>query len=492
MTSLIVTQVTHPNTSLRTNIGYDARRGVAASALFCGYRGGIRADVASILASVRMTGRRIAVIGSGVAGLTAGYVLARTGEVTLFEADTRLGGHAHTHRLTDTSGRELAIDSGFIVHNERTYPLLTRLFTELGVTTQESEMSMSVRCGGCGLQYAGQRGLGGLATGLRRGRGRYARMLGEVLLFHRDARQLIGKSSGRPWARLNHQSRKPMVNEDPSAEVTLGAFLAAGGYSDYFCSHFALPFVAAVWSCSPDTALSYPARYLFEFLHHHGLLTVTGSPPWRTVSGGSGSYVDLVAKQLARVRTAAPVRAVRRYPGGAEVRYGADRAEQFDAVVIATHPDQALSLLADPTGPERSVLGSFRYSRNDTVLHTDATMLPTRPAARASWNYLLPSCRAAAGQVRVSYLMNRLQRLPAARDYIVTLNGSDQIRPDRVLARMVYQHPVYDPVSVAAQERLPGLSDGVTAYAGAYHGWGFHEDGCRSGVAAAQSLGARW
>ena len=426
---------------------------------------------------VRMSSRRIAVIGSGVAGLTAGYVLARTGDVTLFEADGRIGGHAHTHQIPLPDGRELAIDTGFIVHNQRTYPLLTRLFTELGVTTQESEMSMSVRCGGCGLQYAGQRGPRGLLAGVRRGRGRYLKMLGEVLRFHRGARELIGEK--RP-------------DGSPGADVTLGEFLAEGGYSRYFVTHFAMPFVAAVWSCAPETALSYPARYLFSFLGNHGLLSVTGSPPWRTVTGGSRSYVERVAKQLAAVRTGTRVRAVRRFPGGAEVRHGGDQADQFDAVVIATHPDQALRLLADPTSAERQLLGAFRYSANATVLHTDQALLPARRAVRASWNYALPSCAASAAQVQVSYYMNRLQRLAADQDYIVTLGGGGQIRRECVLARMDYQHPIYDPASVAAQHLLPDLNDGVTAYAGAYHGWGFHEDGCRSGAAAAESLGGRW
>jgi len=420
-----------------------------------------------------MSSRRIAIVGSGVSGLTAAYVLSREHDVTLFEADGRLGGHADTHQVTAADGAELAIDTGFIVHNERTYPLLTRLFTELGVATQESEMSMSVRCAGCGLEYAGNRGLGGLVPGIRRGRGRYLRMLTEVHLFHRAARRLLGDSA--------------------ETDMTLGDFLAAGGYSGYFVTHFAMPFVAAVWSCSPGTALAYPARYLFAFLNQHGLLSVTGSPPWRTVTGGSRRYVELVAKQLTAVRAGTPVTAVRRFPGGAEVACGASQAaETFDAVVIATHPDQALRLLADPTPAEREILGAFRYSRNTAVLHTDSREIPASPRVRSSWNYLLASCAADDSQVRVSYYMNRLQRLRASQDYIVTLNGGDLAGGGQVLATMDYAHPIYDPASVAAQRRLPGLSDGVTAYAGAYHGWGFHEDGCRSGVAAAGSLGVHW
>jgi predicted NAD/FAD-binding protein len=422
-----------------------------------------------------MTSRRIAVIGSGVSGLTAGYLLARANEVTVFEADGRLGGHAHTHRIAAPDGTELAVDSGFIVCNERTYPLLTKLFEELGVTTQDAEMSMSVRCAGCGLEYAGQRGPAGLLAGIRRGRGRYLRMLADIVRFHREASQLA--SGGHP--------------SEP-AQPTLGQFLAAGGYSRYFTAHFALPFVSAVWSCPPGTALDYPASYLFTFLANHGLLSVTGSPPWRTVTGGSQTYVDLIAKQLTAIHTGAPVRSVSRHPGGAEITTAAGRPQRFDAVVIATHPDQALRLLADPTAAERRVLGAFRYTRNAAILHTDASVLPASPHARASWNYHLSSCDAAAAQVRLSYDMNRLQRLPAGRDYLVTLNAADGIDRRRVLAEMDYAHPVYTRASVTAQQALPGLNDGVTAYAGAYHGWGFHEDGCRSGVAAAASLGSRW
>lgn len=419
-----------------------------------------------------MTSRRIAVIGSGVSGLTAGYVLARTNEVTLFEADDRLGGHAHTHRVIAPGGTELAVDSGFIVSNERTYPLLNRLFTELGVATQPTEMSMSVHCGGCGLEYAGKRGAGGLVAGIRGGRGPYLRMLTEVLRFYREARQLIKA-------------------EFPD-EFTLRRFLASGRYSRYFTAHFVTPLIASVWSCPAQTALSYPAGYLFRFLDHHGLLRVTGSPQWRTVTGGSGNYVERIAKQLTAVSTSAPVRGVRRFPGGAEITVATGEPQRFDAVVIATHPDQALNLLVDPTMTERRVLGAFQYSRNVAVLHTDASVLPQNPRARASWNCQLRSCTATACGVRVSYHMNRLQRLPGTEDYLVTLNATDRLDLGQVLARMDYAHPVYTPASVAAQRALPRLNDGTTAYAGAYHGWGFHEDGCRSGVAAAASLGSRW
>jgi predicted NAD/FAD-binding protein len=421
-----------------------------------------------------VSGRRIAVVGGGISGLTAGYVLSRTGEVTLYEKDDRLGGHADTHLVGPAAGPSMPVDTGFIVCNERTYPLLTRLFGELGVTTRPSEMSMSVQCAGCGLQYAGQRGLAGLAAGLSRGRGRYLRMLAEVPRFHRAARRLLAESAGSAG----------------SGDLTFGEFLA--GYSGYFQAHFALPLVASVWSCPPGTAVSYPAEYLFRFLANHGMLSISGSPPWRTVVGGSRSYVQRVAKRLQAVRVGTPVRAVHRFPGGAQVHDASGEALRFDAVVIATHPDQALRLLAEPTQAERDVLGAFKYTSNPALLHTDARLLPSRQGARASWNYQLSSCHPTGQAPRISYHMNRLQSLSTAQDYIVTLGGEGVVEAARVIDRMDYSHPVYTPASVAAQRRLPELNTGVTAFAGAYHGWGFHEDGCRSGAQAARALGGTW
>lgn len=247
--------------------------------------------------------------------------------------------------------------------------------------------------------------------------------------------------------------------------------------------------------------LRYPARYLFEFLDHHGMLSVTGSPRWRTVSGGSRVYVERAVKALSAVNLSAPVRAVSRATDGVEVRDEADAIHQVDRVVIATHPDQALRLLADASPDELAVLGAIGYSRNETVLHTDASVLPRAEAARSCWNYLVPRCRAGQRTVRgveateralVTYHMNRLQRFTAERDYLVTLNATEAIDPADVIARMVYEHPIYTPESVAAQASLPKLNTTRTAYAGAYHGWGFHEDGCASGVAAAAAFGVEW
>ncbi|MFE3514434.1 NAD(P)/FAD-dependent oxidoreductase [Streptomyces sp. NPDC059166] len=418
--------------------------------------------------------RRTAVVGSGVAGLTAAFVLGKAHDVTLLEADVRVGGHAHTHELTSPDARIHRVDSGFIVHNRRTYPNLLRLFDELEVATQESEMSMSVRCEGCGLEYAGARGPAGLLA--RPGslvNGPYLKMLTEVPRFHRAARALLAMPEG-------------------TGVMTLGEFAERGRFSPYFRAHFLTPMVSAVWSCDPVTALRYPARYLFRFLEHHGMLSIGDSPVWRTVTGGSREYVDRIVKQVHSVRTGAHVRTVRRHDDGVEIVTRDGATEEYDAVVIATHPDQALAVLADPTEEERRTLGAFRYSRNPTLLHTDTTLLPDSWGAAASWNYLMPSCAADADRVTVSYDMNRLQRLDAPERYVVTLNGADRVDPDLVRARMVYEHPVFTPESVAAQARLPGLSGPVVAYAGAYHGWGFHEDGCRSGAEAAAALGVVW
>ncbi len=417
---------------------------------------------------------KVAVIGSGVAGLSAAYVLQRRFDVTLIEADDRLGGHAHTHEVLTSDRGLVPVDSGFIVHNRATYPHLIRLFSELGVTTQPTDMSMSVRCEGCGLEYAGARGPGGVfaAPGAAM-RPAFLRMLAEIARFHRHARRVL---------------------ESLDSDVTLGRFLADGGYSAYFTSHFMVPVVSAVWSAAPGTALLYPARYLFTFLANHGMLSVKGSHQWYTVTGGSRTYVEAVAKNLSAVKLSTPVRAVRRLAdrSGVELTLGSGRTETFGRAVIATHPRTALALLSSPTEQEARVLGAFDYSHNLTVLHQDPGVLPRRPRARASWNYLLPSCSAGSDRVLVSYDMNRLQRLPTSDPYVVTLNATDRIDPDRVVARMHYEHPIYTPASVAAQHLLPSLNGPTVAFAGAYHGWGFHEDGCRSGVAAAASLGVPW
>jgi len=421
-------------------------------------------------------GRRVAVIGSGVAGLVAAWALRESAQVTLFEADSRLGGHAHTHDVEDPAGHVVAVDTGFIVHNERTYPVLLRLFDELGVRTQDSEMSMSVACEGCGLEYAGARRASGLfprVSNLRRPR--YLWMLTEIVRFHRRAQALLATEA-----------------DEPAHEQTLAEFVRAGRFSRYFVDHFMSPVVACVWSTSPRTALEYPARYLFQFLAHHGMLGIGGSPTWRTVTGGSRSYVDRVAKELSEVLLNTPVRTLRRTPEGVEVEDEDGTVRRFDAVVVATHPQQALDLLAAPTTAERDVLGAIPYSVNRTLLHSDTSLLPVADRAHASWNYRMDSCRTRADDVLVTYDMNRLQRLDGAGRYLVTLGGDGRVDPHEIIESMVYEHPVYTPSSVAAQRRLPELDDDRVVFAGAYHGWGFHEDGARSGQAAAHRLGSTW
>jgi len=425
----------------------------------------------------------VAVVGAGVSGLTAAYLLQQRYDVTLYEAEPRLGGHAHTHDVLTPDERVIPIDSGFIVHNDSTYPNLLRLFAELGVETRPTDMSMSVRCEGCGLEYAGARGIGGVFA--RAGNvadPRFLGMLVEVKKFHRAARRLL-------------------AGPDPADghTVTLGEFLRDGRYSRYFTGHFMVPLVSCVWSCPPGAALGYPARSLFTFLEHHGALSVKGSPQWRTVVGGSRSYVERAAKELSATELSTPVRAVQRSGSGAGgpggrvlVRDDADDVRGFDAAVIATHADQALALLADPTTEEAATLGAFGVSTNETILHTDASVLPRAPRARASWNYLLEACNSQAANVRVSYHMNRLHRIDEPVDYVVTLNADGRVPEDRVLARMTYRHPVATEESVRAQVDLPALNDGTLAFAGAWQGWGFHEDGCASGVRAAESLGCGW
>ncbi len=466
-----------------------------------------------------MTPTRVGVVGSGVAGLTAAYVASRTADVTLFEADDRLGGHADTHDVTDADGsaegRRLAIDTGFIVHNERTYPTLLRLFAELGISTQESEMSMSVRDEATGLEYAGALGARGvfpraalLATPA------YLRMLLEIPRFHRKARALISAGSTvaeRTLAGPSVESVDQTLHEQTQIDQTqidrtqidqtqidqtLGNFLADGNFSAYFVRHFMEPLVAAVWSCNPAIALDYPARYLFAFLDHHGMLAVFGSPVWRTVTGGSREYVHRVAQALGDVRVGTKVVSVVDTGTGVELTDGNGETSVFDAVVIATHPDQALAMLAEPTPLQRTTLGAMPYSRNTALLHTDLTLLPRAESARASWNFLRPvrSEDASRGPapVTVTYDLTRLMRLPTRRRYLVTLGGEDRVDPRQVIARREYAHPIYTPSSVAAQRLLPACNTDRIAFAGAYHGWGFHEDGARSGLAAVTHLGLTW
>jgi uncharacterized protein len=415
----------------------------------------------------------VAVVGSGVSGLTAAYLLRGNHAVTLYESDDRLGGHAHTHTL-GAGQASVRVDSGFIVHNERTYPLLRKMFSELGVEVVPTEMSMSINDRSSGVQYAGGRGFSGIFAQRSRVLDReFAGMLLEVKRFHRVAAAHLAEA------------------EDGSLR-TYGEFLAQHGFSAYFVRMFAIPLVSCVWSTGASASLDYPARYLFAFLDNHGMLTVKGSPRWYTVRGGSATYVERIGALLDDVVTGAPVTRVERGDDGVRISAAGHPDRVFDRVVVATHADQALELLADPSAAEKQVLGAFGYSANETILHTDASLMPTATRARASWNYLTSAIDTDDAPPVVTYWMNRLQGLPGPTQYYVTLNGRDRIEPASIIASMAYTHPVYTPEAVAAQKQLPGLCTGQTAYAGAYHGWGFHEDGCRSGVAAAAHFEAAW
>ena len=418
-----------------------------------------------------MTTDRIAVVGAGVSGLTAAYLLSREHDVTLFESEPRLGGHAHTHTVETASG-DLRVDSGFIVHNDRTYPMLRRLFAELGVEARDTEMSMSIRDEGSGTEYAGGRGVKGFVARPRQLLDReFVAMLRSVTRFHTLAHTFLEQT-------------------DDEDTTTYGEFIRDAGFSEVFTRLYAVPLVACVWSSGSEEAMGYPARYLFRFLEHHGMLSVGDSPQWMTVVGGSRTYVDALAARLPAVRSGDPVTAVSRTPDGVELRTASGRIEQADRVVLALHADDALGILTDATPAEKEVLGAFRYSQNETVLHRDGSLMPRARLARSSWNYLVGT-DPTQGAV-VTYWMNRLQGLPRDEPFYVTLNATDRIDPAKVVATMSYRHPLYDLDAVRAQRRLPTLATERTAFAGAYHGWGFHEDGCRSGVEAAAAFGVHW
>ena len=459
--------------------------------------------------------RTVAVVGSGVAGLVAAYVASRTATVTVYEADGRLGGHADTHDVVDPTGTRLGIDTGFIVHNRRTYPTLLRVFAELGVATQASEMSMSIRDDDSDLEWAGALGRQGvIPTRGHLRRPAYLRMLAEIPRFHRRAKALLEQSAGRgasaagPLAGRGASAASPLAGRGASAasletrgpDQTLQEFLDEHGFSPYFVRHFMEPLVAAVWSCDPEVALEYPARYLFSFLSHHGMLSIFGSPTWRTVSGGSHRYVERIAAALdssgGTVRLGTKVTSLLETPTGVEITDGNGEVSTYDAVVVATHPHQALALLAEPTAAHREVLGAMPYSPNTALLHTDTSLMPRLTQTWASWNFMRPGAAQerpdGSDGVVVTYDLTRLQRLPTDTHYLVTLGGEHLVDPSTVIDRMEYEHPLYTPESVAAQRRLPELDTDRVAFAGAYHGWGFHEDGARSGLAAVERLGLTW
>jgi len=408
---------------------------------------------------------RIAIVGTGISGLMAAHLLHREHEIVVYEAAERLGGHANTVEVGD--GEEShRIDTGFIVFNDRNYPNFERLLAELGVASQPSQMSFSVSDGRGGFEYSGTpRGLFARPSHLVTPS--FLGMLRDWRRFNREARELIGTNGSSP---------------------SLGAWLEQKGFSRHFVERLILPQVSAVWSADREQMESFPASFMAEFFDNHGMYSLRDRPRWRTVAGGSTRYVEAIAAPWReRVRMGAAVRRIERLPDRVRVEAEGCAGEDFDQVVIATHSDQALAMLADPSEPEREVLGAIPYQRNEAVLHTDASLLPRRRAAWSSWNFHLGE--RPAGHSTVTYWMNNLQRLRASREYLVTLNRGGEIDPEKVLHRVTYDHPVYTHEGVAAQARHAEIS-GVrrTHYCGAYWGWGFHEDGVVSALRACRQI----
>ncbi|MDQ3039327.1 MAG: FAD-dependent oxidoreductase [Pseudomonadota bacterium] len=416
---------------------------------------------------------RVAVVGSGISGLASAWLLSRKHDVVLFESSDYLGGHTHTHDI-ELGGRNYRIDTGFIVHNPGNYPLLTRLFAELGVRTKPTEMSFAVH----GDPQNGREALEYNATSL-----------GGLFCQRRN---LV---SPRFWGMLRDLRRfyrmAPGLLEGNDTGPTLGDYLDSNGYGAMFRDHHLVPMASALWSSPSAEIMSFPARYLVQFMANHHMLQVSGRPCWRVVEGGSAAYVDgMTARWPVDVRLSTPVEHVRRDAEGAEVQTS-QGMQRFDQVVLACHSDQALQLLADADDRERDILGAIPYQANDVVLHTDASLLPRRRKAWAAWNAHVPKDPADA--CTVSYCMNLLQGIDAPEPLVVTLNRTNSIDPAKVLRRMRYHHPVYTHAAVAAQARKSEIQgQRNTWFAGAYWGWGFHEDGMRSAVEVARGLGVAW
>jgi predicted NAD/FAD-binding protein len=410
---------------------------------------------------------KIAVIGTGIAGNVAAYHLARDHDITVFEADARIGGHTNTIEV-EQDGCRYAVDTGFIVFNDRTYPHFIALLDELGVDWQDSDMSFSVQDQRSGLEYNGTTLNALFAQRSNLFRPRFYRMIRDILKFNREA---------------------PLLLREHAADITLDDYLATNGYSEAFISQYIVPMGAAIWSAKPGVMGSMPARFFVTFFENHGLLTVNDRPVWRVIKGGSQRYLDkLAAGFRERIRTSSPVESVHRTSDHVVVKARGQEAEIFDHVFVATHSDQALAMLDDASPLERDVLGAIEYQKNEAVLHTDRSLMPRRKLAWAAWNYHI--LQQEQERVALTYNMNILQRIEAPVDFCVTLNNTSAIDPKRIISTIEYDHPIFSPKAVEAQQRqaevngAPVNGAGRTWYCGAYWRNGFHEDGVVSALAA--------
>jgi len=412
---------------------------------------------------------RIAVIGSGISGMVAAYRLCREHDITVFESGSYVGGHTHTVDVL-AEGRPYAVDTGFIVHNDWTYPNFVALLNELKVAWQPSDMSFSVRCEASGLEYNGTSINSLFAQRLNLLRPAFLRMVADILRFSSQAPALLA-----PHAK----------------DLSLGDYLKENGYSRFFIDNYIIPMGAAVWSSRPADMLEFPARFLVEFFANHGFLSVNNRPTWRVIQGGSREYVKvLTAPYAARIRLNTPVASLQRQAHQVSLRLSNGSVEHFDQVVIACHSDQALALLSDPSAAEREILGAISYQENEALLHTDTRLMPRKRLAWAAWNYHIP--KQPVERVAVTYNMNILQSLEAPVQFMVSLNRAEQIDPAKVLGTYTYHHPVFTAAAVAAQQRRHEI-DGArrTYYCGAYWSYGFHEDGVKSALTSLEEFARR-
>ncbi len=411
---------------------------------------------------------KIAIIGTGISGLTVAHLLHQEHELTLFEAGDHVGGHTHTHDVK-SRGKKYAVDTGFIVFNDWTYPNFIKLLDKIGQKSQPTSMSFSVKCERTGIEYNGTNLNSLFAQRTNLLSPKFHRMIMDIFRFNREAPKALLKSE--------------------SARTTLGQYLKQHRYSHQFIDLYIVPMGAAIWSAKPRTLLKIPMQFFVQFFKNHGMLSVDDRPQWRVIKGGSREYVrKLILPFEQRIRINAPIKSIRRQDGLVYIKPVQGEEEVFDRAVIATHSDQALKLLSDPTEREQEILGAIPYQPNDTVLHTDSSILPKKKIAWAAWNYHRP--RQQQDRVAVTYDMNILQGLKSRETFCTTLNYSQEIERDKILKEMVYHHPIFNPKSVAAQKRHDEINGpNNTFYCGAYWFNGFHEDGVRSGLAVAEKFG---